>query len=294
MSVAVVGLGAMGSRIARRLLAAGEQVTVWNRTAERAEPLAEAGASVAATPAAAARSANRVITMLADPPALLEVMNRPDGLAQGLRAGQTLVEMSTVGPSTVRQPVEIVPPGVEVVDAPVLGSISEADAGTLRIFVGGSDESAAAVRPLLEPLGQPLHVGPLGAGASAKLVANATLLGTMALLGEALALAKSLGLDGDAMFKVLSTTPLSAQAERRRPVIEGAEPPVRFRLALATKDADVIVDEGRRAGVEAEIAKVAAARFRAAEETGDGDRDYSAILRRSVGAAGAPGSGWAS
>lgn len=294
MSVAVVGLGAMGGRIARRLLAAGEEVTVWNRTAERAEPLAEAGASVAATPAAAARSANWVITMLADPSALLEVMSRPDGLAQGLRAGQTLVEMSTVGPSTVRQLVDIVPPGVEVVDAPVLGSISEADAGTLRIFVGGSDEAAASVRPLLEPLGQPLHVGPLGAGASAKLVANTTLLGTMAVLGEALALAKSLGLDPDAAFEVLSTTPLSAQAERRRPVIEGAEPPVRFRLALATKDADVIVDEGRRAGVDAEITKVAAARFRAAEEAGDGDRDYSAILRRSVSPAGAPRSGWAS
>jgi 3-hydroxyisobutyrate dehydrogenase-like beta-hydroxyacid dehydrogenase len=294
MSVAVVGLGAMGGRIARRLLAAGEEVTVWNRTAERAEPLAEAGASVAATPAAAARSANWVITMLADPSALLEVMSRPDGLAQGLRAGQTLVEMSTVGPSTVRQLVDIVPPGVEVVDAPVLGSISEADAGTLRIFVGGSDEAAASVRPLLEPLGQPLHVGPLGAGASAKLVANTTLLGTMAVLGEALALAKSLGLDPDAAFEVLSTTPLSAQAERRRPVIEGAEPPVRFRLALATKDADVIADEGRRAGVDAEITKVAAARFRAAEEAGDGDRDYSAILRRSVSPAGAPRSGWAS
>jgi 3-hydroxyisobutyrate dehydrogenase-like beta-hydroxyacid dehydrogenase len=294
MSVAVVGLGAMGGRIARRLLAAGEEVTVWNRTAERAEPLAEAGASVAATPAAAARSANWVITMLADPSALLEVMSRPDGLAQGLRAGQTLVEMSTVGPSTVRQLVDIVPPGVEVVDAPVLGSISEADAGTLRIFVGGSDEAAASVRPLLEPLGQPLHVGPLGAGASAKLVANTTLLGTMAVLGEALALAKSLGLDPDAAFEVLSTTPLSAQAERRRPVIEGAEPPVRFRLALATKDADVIVDEGRRAGVDAEITKVAAARFRAAEEAGDGDRDYAAILRRSVSPAGAPRSGWAS
>ncbi|MGH9216045.1 MAG: NAD(P)-dependent oxidoreductase [Acidimicrobiales bacterium] len=294
MSVAVLGLGAMGGRIARRLLAAREEVTVWNRTAERAEPLAEAGASVAATPAAAARSANWVITMLADPSALLEVMSRPDGLAQGLRAGQTLVEMSTVGPSTVRQLVDIVPPGVAVVDAPVLGSISEADAGTLRIFVGGSDEAAASVRPLLEPLGQPLHVGPLGAGASAKLVANTTLLGTMAVLGEALALAKSLGLDPDAAFEVLSTTPLSAQAERRRPVIEGTEPPVRFRLALATKDADVIVDEGRRAGVDAEITKLAAARFRAAEEAGDGDRDYSAILRRSVSPAGAPRSGWAS
>lgn len=289
MSVAVVGLGAMGSRIAERLMAAGHKVTVWNRTAERAEPLAAAGAAVAASPCEAASAADQVITMLADPPALLEVVTSPDGLAQGLRAGQTLLEMSTVGPSTVRRLVDLVPPGVAVVDAPVLGSISEAAAGTLTVFVGGTDEAAASVRPLLEALGTPLRVGPLGSGAGAKLVANTTLLGTLALLGEALALAEGMGLDRDVAFQVLSTTPLAPQAERRRPVVEGAAAPVRFRLALATKDAELIVDEGRRAGVDADVVRVAAARFRAAEQAGDGDLDYSAVLRHMVGM---PDGGW--
>lgn len=279
MDVAVVGLGAMGSRIAGRLLAAGHHVTVWNRSPGRADPLASAGASVAPTPAAAAAAADQVITMLADPPALFEVVTAPAGLAQGLRAGQTLLEMSTVGPSTVRRLAEVVPPGVEVVDAPVLGSVSEAEAGSLTVFVGGRDDAVAAVRPLLEPLGTMLHVGPLGSGAGAKLVANTTLLGTLTLLGEAVALARGLGLDDDAAFQVLATTPLAAQAERRRPVVEGAEPPVRFRLALAAKDAELILDEARRAGVEAEAVRVAAARFRAAERAGDGGRDYSAVLR---------------
>lgn len=290
VDVAVVGLGAMGSRIAARLVAAGNRVTVWNRTGERAEPLAAAGATVAASPAEAAGAADQVITMLADPPALLDVVTSPDGLAAGLRPGHTLLEMSTVGPSTVHRLVDLVPPGVSVMDAPVLGSLSEAEAGTLTVFVGGRGEDAEAVRPVLEALGTPVHVGPLGSGAAAKLVANTTLVGTLTLLGEALALAEGLGLDRDVAFQVLSTTPLAPQAERRRPVVEGGESPVRFRLALATKDAELIADEARRAGLDAAAVQVAAARFRAAEQAGAGDRDYSAVLRHMLRL---EGDGWA-
>ena len=169
MDVAVVGLGGMGSRIAARLLGAGHRVTVWNRTVQRAEPLAAAGATVAASPAEAARAADHVITMLADPPALLDVVASPDGLAAGLRAGHTLLEMSTVGPSTVHRLADLVPPGVAVMDAPGLGSISEAEAGTLTVFVGGAGADAAAVRPVLEAIGTPVHVGPLGSGAAAQM-----------------------------------------------------------------------------------------------------------------------------
>jgi 3-hydroxyisobutyrate dehydrogenase-like beta-hydroxyacid dehydrogenase len=279
MSVAVIGLGAMGSRIARRLLDAGEQVTVWNRTAERAEPLAAAGASVATSPAAAAGSADHVMTMLADPQALIEVMTSPDGLRTGLRPGRTLLEMSTVGPSAVRRLLDLVPEGVELVDAPVLGSISEAEAGTLKVFVGGTAEAAASARPVLEVLGTPLHVGPLGAGAAAKLVANTTLLTTLTALGESLALARGLGLDDERALEVLSTTPLAAQAERRRPVVEGAAVPLRFRLALAVKDAGLIVEEGKSRGVEPRLAAAAAAWFHDALQAGAGEVDYSLIVR---------------
>jgi 3-hydroxyisobutyrate dehydrogenase/2-hydroxy-3-oxopropionate reductase len=280
VSVAVVGLGAMGSRIARRLLDAGERVTVWNRSPERAEPLAAAGATVAATPAEAAASAERVITMLADPAALDEVVIMDGGLARGLQAGQLLLEMSTVGPAAVERLREAVPAGVEVIDAPVLGSLGEVEAGTLVVFVGGTAEAMAAARPLLELLGTPVHVGPFGSGARAKLVANATLVGMLTLLGETLALAEGFGLSRDVTFEVLSRTPLAAQAERRRPVVEGEAAPLHFRLALAAKDAEVIVDEAARAGVDAALTKVAAARFRAAEQAGDGELDYSVVLRR--------------
>src|SRR5207248_5546794 len=207
--VAVVGLGAMGSRIARRLLDAGHEVVVWNRTAERAAPLVEAGATAAATPAEAARRAEVVVTMVADPAALRDVTEGPEGTAAGVGAEATAIEMSTVGPDAVRRLASILPAGTGLLDAPVLGSRGEAESGTLRIFVGGPAELAERWTPLLSTLGSPLHVGPLGSGAAAKLVANTTLVGTIGVLGEALALADGLGLSREKAFEVLAATPLA-------------------------------------------------------------------------------------
>ncbi|TMK91641.1 MAG: NAD(P)-dependent oxidoreductase [Actinobacteria bacterium] len=192
-TVAVVGLGAMGSRIARRLLDAGHELVVWNRTAEKAAPLVEAGAVAVASPAEAAERAEVVITMVANPAALREVTEGEAGVAAGMGEA-TAIEMSTVGPDAVKRLASVLPEGVGLLDAPVLGSRAEADAGSLRIFVGGPKELAERWMSLLSVLGSPLHVGPLGSGAAAKLVANTTLVGTIGVLGEALALAEGLGL----------------------------------------------------------------------------------------------------
>src|SRR5690606_11857739 len=172
-----------------------------------------------------------------------------------------------------------VPRGVEVVDAPVLRSLSEAEAGALRIFVGGTDEAFASVRPVLELFGRPTHVGPFTSGAKLKLAANAALLGTLSLLGEIVALADREGLARDAVFDVLSSTPLAAQAARRRPVVEGQEVPVRFRLALAAKDAELITAEGDEVGAELPVLRATAAWFRRAAEHGPADSDYSTVVR---------------
>src|SRR5918911_3052805 len=136
--VAVVGLGAMGSRVARRLLDAGHELVVWNRTAEKAEPLVEAGATAAATPAEAAQHAEVVITMVADPAALRDVTEGPEGVAAGAGGDTTVIDMSTIGPDAVRHLASVLPEGVGLLDAPVLGSRAEAEAGTLRVFVGGA------------------------------------------------------------------------------------------------------------------------------------------------------------
>ena len=278
--VAFIGVCAMGGRMARRLLDAGHELTVWNRTPSKATPLVDAGAARAPTPAEAARGAEVVITMVADRAALEAISERPEGIATHAR---TVVEMSTVGPAAVSELRARLAPEADLLDAPVLGSVSEAEAGTLQIFVGGDEALFERIRPLLAELGSPVHVGPLGAGAAAKLVANLTLLGTLGLLGEALALADGLGLSREATWEVLAGTPLCGQAERRRPAVESGEYPLRFALALARKDADLVAEAAAAAGVEVPLASGARDWFADAEAASWGERDYSAVLARITG-----------
>jgi 3-hydroxyisobutyrate dehydrogenase-like beta-hydroxyacid dehydrogenase len=281
-TVAVIGLGRMGSRIARRLLDAGYPVVVWNRTPAKAEELAAHGAEQAASPADAARRADAVMTMLADAAALQAVTEGTDGIAAGVDDTTTVIEMSTVGLPAISRLAATLPAG-RLLDAPVLGSLPEAEAGKLRIFVGGPDELVEEWTPLLSALGSPLHVGPLGAGAAAKLVANTTLLGTLGVLGEALALAGGLGLSRDTAFEILASTPLAAQAERRRPSLESGEYPPRFSLSLARKDGDLIAEAAAAAGVNLRLAQAVRSWLREADEAGLGDSDYSAVLARIAG-----------
>jgi 3-hydroxyisobutyrate dehydrogenase-like beta-hydroxyacid dehydrogenase len=282
-TVAVIGLGAMGSRIARRLLDVGHEVVVWNRTPSKAEPLVAAGAASAVSAADAARRAEAVVTVVADPDALEAVTEGPGGIAAGAGGDTTVIEMSTVGPESIRWLASNLPAEAGLLDAPVLGSLGEAESGSLHVFVGGSEELFERWRPLLTGLGSPIHVGPLGTGASAKLVANATLVGTLTLLGEILALADSLGIIREVAFRVLAETPMAAQAERRRVSLERGEFPLHFSLALARKDARLIGEAARATGVDARVLVAAAEWFAEADDAGLGDRDYSEVLNRIIG-----------
>ncbi len=285
--VGFVGLGGMGSRMARRLLDAGHEVLVWNRTPEKMSPLIDRGATRAETPAEAAERAEAVITMVSDPEALRAVTEGPDGVAAGARNSVTVIEMSTVGPAAVSRLAAVLPAGTGLLDAPVLGSLAEAESGSLKIFVGGPVQIVDQWTPLLSALGTPMSVGPLGSGAAAKLVANLTLLGVLGLLGEAMALARGLGLSRDTAFDVLATTPLAAQAERRRPAIESGEYPARFSLSLAHKDANLIADAATAAGIDLRLSRAARDWLADAEQGAWGDRDYAAILAWILGT-GAP------
>jgi len=258
-SVAVIGLGAMGSRIARRLLDAGHDVVVWNRTRTKAEGFPR----IADTAAEAAAEADVTITMVANPQALREV-------TAGIEP-KTLIEMSTVGPAAIHELAQKIP---NLLDAPVLGSRSEAEQGTLHVFVGGPDELYAQYEPLLATLGTVHHVGPLGAGASAKLVANSSLFGALGVLAEALRLADRLGLSREAAFEVLAATPLAAQAERRRAALEANDYPPRFPLSLARKDADLVTE----AAPELRLAQAARSWLAEADDASWGERDYAALL----------------
>lgn len=267
------GLGQMGAPMARRLVEAGHDVSVWNRTREKAEAIA--GARVAASPAEAARDADAVITMLATPEALREVL--AGGLAASLE-GRTLIEMSTVGPQTIREIAELVPDGTELVDAPVLGSVPQAEEGRLKVFVGGSPESFERWSPVLAALGTPLHVGPPAAGASMKLVANSTLGALMTALGEALALGDALGLEQGQVLDVLEESPIGVTVRSKRDKIESGKYPPNFKLGLAVKDLRLVTEEGERHGRDLRVASAAGRWFREADDAGLGDLDYSAVI----------------
>lgn len=274
-AVAVVGLGAMGRAIAKRLLETGHEVVVWNRSPGPADELVAQGAVAASTPADAAGRVGFVITMVSHHGALRAVAAGPEGVLAGAAPGTSLLQMSTVGPAALTRLAERMPEGVELVDCPVLGSISEAESGTLAVFVGGDHRRA---EPVLSSLGRIVPLGPVGAGSAAKLVANSTLFGVLGVLGEAIALGDGLGLPREATFEVLSATPLGAQADRRRGPLETGEFPHRFGLGLALKDARLVVEAAEQAGVTLPLAAAAKEWLASAMADGRGDDDYSALL----------------
>jgi 3-hydroxyisobutyrate dehydrogenase-like beta-hydroxyacid dehydrogenase len=278
MKLAFLGLGQMGAPMARRLVDAGHDVTVWNRTAARADALVEAGARRAASPREASAGVEAAFTMLADPEAVDEVLFEENGLVAGLGPEATLVEMSTVGPEAVRGVAGRLPPGIDLIDAPVLGSIPQATEGTLSVFVGGTAEQFERWRAVLEAMGRPRHVGPLGAGAAMKLVANSTLGALMTGLGEALALADGLGLDQRDVLDVLADSAIGVTARGKRRLIETGQFPPNFKLGLARKDLRLVSDAARDAGVELRVAPEAGRWLADADQAGLGDLDYSAVV----------------
>jgi 3-hydroxyisobutyrate dehydrogenase-like beta-hydroxyacid dehydrogenase len=281
--IAFLGLGQMGGPMAARLLDAGHDLTVWNRTRERAAPLAERGAVVASTPGEAGAGVEIAVTMLATPEALEQVVLGEDGLASAMGPGQVLIDMSTVGPQTVRQVVAGLPDGVVLVDAPVRGSVSQATEGTLEIFAGASDRDFERVRPLLESLGTARHAGGPGSGAALKLVVNLALGAAIVAVGEALALGDALSLPRDMVLDVLAGSPLGlAVASKRASIASGRYPP-RFKLRLAAKDLRLVTEEAARGGRDLPLARAAQHWLDLGVERGVGDLDYAAVIAAVLG-----------
>jgi len=277
--IGVVGLGAMGGRIAGRLLETGHPVVVWNRDAAKAEPLVARGAEPAATPAELAAESRVVITMVSDPAALQATVSGSTGIAAGLRLGAQLVEMSTVGPAMIRHLRSQLPPEVDLVDAPVLGSVAQAERGELTLYVGGTPDAVERVSPVLGSLGTVVRIGESGTGAAAKLLANAALFVAVAAVGEAIELGHRLCLGDGVVDTVLATTPLAAEAARRRPLVDAGDYPPRFSLALAAKDARLIL-EAASASDAGPLPLIEGAHewLSRAERDGRGGQDYTAML----------------
>jgi 3-hydroxyisobutyrate dehydrogenase len=276
-AVAVLGLGAMGRAIAARLLGAGHDVRVWNRTPGRDDELVAAGARRSTTPADAVRDAKVVITMVTDPPALEAVLFGPDGAAPAIPDSATLIDMSTVGPTEIASVVERIAP-VAVLDAPVLGSVPSVESGSLVILAGGDPTVFERHTELLALFGRPIYVGPSGSGAMLKLVNNAAGTAALVAVGELLGLTDRAEIDLDVALDSLAAGPLASLIERWRPRLTGEDHASYFRLALARKDLALAVEEAERAGTELTVAEAAAARCDEAIEDGLGDQDFGAIV----------------
>jgi 3-hydroxyisobutyrate dehydrogenase len=280
MRLALIGIGMMGERIARRLLDSGHELAVHNRTTERTRSLAGAGAIVADTPRDAAAGAEVVLTMLADPAAVRASAYGDDGFLAGMAAGSVWADLSTVAPGDAREFAAAARArGRGMLDAPVSGSPGAAERGTLVFLVGGAAEDLAAARPVFDLLGRAVvHLGVNGAGSAGKLAVNAFLLAAMAAGVEAVKLAAGEGIEPPAMLKALGRTEILpawaiGKLERRG---EGDLRPS-FSLALADKDLRLIEATAAGSGVDLPLMAAVRGLYADALVAGRGDLDFSAV-----------------
>jgi 3-hydroxyisobutyrate dehydrogenase len=277
LRVAVLGLGAMGSAIAGRLLDEGFALRVWNRNPARGEHLVERGALRVATPAEAARSVDVVVTSLSDDDAVRAVVLGKDGVIHGLGADAVLVDMSTVAPDTSRELAAAV--GGRFVDAPILGGPTAVADHQATSLLGGEDDMVDKVAPVVAAVSaRQLRCGPVGAGETVKLVANLLLLGQLAVLCEAVATAQANGVD-DRLIAELGRMPLVAPSLQNRldDVIHGQHEGW-FSARLGLKDISLVRSLARRAGLDLAVAGTVAELFEQTVAAGLGDLDIAAVV----------------
>jgi len=279
VSIAFLGTGLMGSRQARRLLDAGYRLAVWNRSREKAEALAPYGAQVADTASEAVRDADIVILMLENGTIVTDVL-LDQGVAEALRPGSVLVDMSSIKPAEAQDHARrLAECGVQHIDAPVSGGTVGAEQGTLAIMAGGDEQAFFRVKPILEVMGRPVHVGPHGAGQLAKL-ANQIIVGvTIGAVAEALFLAQRGGADPAKVREALR----GGFAESRVLELHGQRMVERDfatkgRSVTHLKDLDNALDAAERLALDAvPYTALTADLFRGLIENA-GDLDHSGLL----------------
>jgi 3-hydroxyisobutyrate dehydrogenase-like beta-hydroxyacid dehydrogenase len=282
MKVGVVGLGTMGAPMARHLISAGHDVTVWNRTRAKEEPLAELGAQRAETAAAAAAGADAVLTCVSDDPDLEAVVFGPDGVASTLPAGSVLVDCSTASPTLARDLAErLAVDGRLFVDAPVSGGSEGAEKGTLTVFLGGSDEAVALAMPVVQAFGARItHLGPAGSGQAAKAVNQVVLAGVYAGVAEGVVLAERFGLPSDALLAALGAGAADSWVLRNRAAnMVNSSYPLGFRTSLHLKDVRIALREAAAMDLTLDVAQLVAGIENQLVEAGFGDEDVSNLAR---------------
>jgi 3-hydroxyisobutyrate dehydrogenase len=283
MRVGVAGLGKMGSVFADRLLAAGQDLTVWNRTADKTKDIAGRGAKVAASPAELAAQSDIVLTMVLDDTALTDVFEGADGLLSADCAGRLFVDMSTVRPAThqaLAKKVEAA--GGRFIECPVGGSTKVASEGKLLGFAGGDVEDVERAREVLQHLCRRIdNVGPVGAGAALKLAINLPLLVYWQALGEAVALCEGYDFDPEWLVELFSESSGGPNALKVRgpniaKALSGQDVPVTADLKTLRKDLGLMLGAAKAKGNESPLVEQVYARYGRASEAGQAGLDCSA------------------
>lgn len=281
MNIGFIGTGLMGTGMARSLIRKGHHVRVYNRTRAKAEAVAQLGGEVADSPADAARDADVIVTMLADPAALLGVVEGENGILSSIKPGAVLIDSSTVSPPATLKVLELLKSkGADMLDAPVFGSKNEAEKGELGFIVGGDKEVLARVQPVLDCMGRTNHVGGNGMGAYAKLVVNLVIAGTLQAFNESMVLATKAGLDPDAMLKIiLSSRAKSGIIEMKAPQIMKRDFSPFFPLQLMAKDMRLVLESAASLGVQLPFATALSGIYAGCLNAGLGTEDFAATIK---------------
>ena len=289
MKIGFIGMGTMGAPMATRLVNAGYEVTVHNRTRAREEPVAEAGASSAATPRDAARGADVVITIVSDTPDVREVVLGEQGAIHGMSAGSVLIDMSTISPIATRDIASVLAEkGVDMLDAPVSGGSEGAEQGTLSIMVGGEADVLEKVKPILEHLGKTITlVGGVSSGQITKAINQVIIAGTYAAVAEGMAIGLAAGIDINAAHQAVSGGAAGSWVLTNRAMnMVNGEYPLGFRTRLHRKDLNIALETARDLGVPIPVSAYVEQIETGLMKRGFGEEDVSNIARAVREAAG--------
>ncbi len=280
MQIGVAGLGRMGAAIAARLIEVGHTVAVWNRTGDKAKPLVEAGATLATTPEDLIEHSEVVVSILTDAAAIDHVYNGEHGLLVGDVAGKLFIEMSTVRPEIeVALAAVVRAEGAGFVECPVGGTTGPARQGKLFGFMGAEPADAARAKPILDQLCRRLeHVGPVGNGALAKFTINMPLMIYYQALGEALSMARPMGLAPERLLDIIcDTSGAPTMMKARGPVVarmlQGEDAAVTFTLEGCVKDLQSMQAEGRARGLSLPLVQMTLACMEESASKGLGGKE---------------------
>jgi 3-hydroxyisobutyrate dehydrogenase-like beta-hydroxyacid dehydrogenase len=282
LSVGFVGLGSMGGRMVERLLAGGHRVAGWNRSAAKAEGLAEKGMARAATPREAAEAADVVLSIVTDTAAVEQVASGEEGIIAGLRPGAVYADMSTIAPEASRAVAErVAERGASMLDAPVSGSIATLEAGQLAIMVGGSEEAYERILPVLHSIGPKVtRIGDNGQALQMKVAVNLALVVQVIGFCEGVALAEKGGIAREAAVEaMLNSVVASPVLGYRGPfILDGRMPEVAWAdVDLQQKDLLLALETGRRLGVPLPTAAASNELLNACRGLGIGHHDFVVV-----------------